>query len=256
LSDTTGDDGEIVTNLDLAHGAAVYRAALDEVFPSIGPDLVLDLGASDCTSALTVAAFWSGVRVVAWECNPERAVLGAANIRRATSLGARVLLVPAAATNSSGLAVFYPVNENAEAGSMFKPSGGYDAVEKYTTPAVPLSVFGLRVRDWAEREGVTAIDAAWLDLQGGELAALTGFGEALLSTVQVVQAEVCYRDIYEGSPLWPDVREWMRATGFALVARSEMLSGHWGDALWCRPVMLEAVRREVATTMQGLPARP
>jgi len=253
-----GPDGEIVTCRDITHKAACYLAALGEIFPSIGPELVLDLGASDCASALTVAAAWSGVRVVAWECNPERVVAGMAKLREAKAVGARVSLVPAAAMERSGLESFWPVRENAEAGSLFRPSGGYDAIERYSTPETPLSVFGLRVRDWAAREHVRAIDAVWLDLQGGELGALTGFGPELLGTVQVVQSEVCYRDIYADAPLWPDVQAWMDAAGFTLVARSEMLGGHWGDALWSRPAQLEGgrVRAAVAAAIAGCPDRP
>lgn len=254
----TGPDGEMLVRRDITHKAACYLAALSEIFPSIGPELVLDLGASDCTSALTVAAAWSGVRVVAWECSPERVIAGMTALRAAGAVGSRVSLVPAAAMERSGLESFWPVRENAEAGSRFRPSGGYDSIERYSTADTPLSVFGLRVRDWAEREHVRAIDAAWLDLQGGELGALTGFGPELLGTVQVVQAEVCYRSIYADAPLWPDVRAWMEAAGFVLVVRSEMLGGHWGDALWCRPAQLEGggVRRAVAAALEGLPERP
>jgi FkbM family methyltransferase len=70
--------------------------------------------------------------------------------------------------------------------------------------------------DWANAHGIRAVDFLWLDLQGGELAALRG-ASTLLAGVRVVYSEVSLKPMYEGGPLYPELREWLAARGFSVV---------------------------------------
>lgn len=248
----------IVTDRDITAGGAVFFAALDAVFPAVGPATVFDVGASDCTSSLAVAARYPLARVFALECDEARIVAALRKLaENRPGPGERVTLIPAAAARASENRTFYPVRENAEAGSLFAPSGEYDYRERYTV-RVPggCEVLALRIADVARREGVEAIDAAWMDCQGSELEALEGMGELAGEALRVVQLETCYRGMYAGAPLWPELDAWLQARGFACVVRSEMLDGHWGDALYVRAPWAAIVEPAVAAVLERCPRRP
>lgn len=67
--------------------------------------------------------------------------------------------------------------------------------------------------DWAHEFGVRRLDLLWLDLQGHELTVLKG-GQVLLSTVRALFVEVNLVELYEGAPLYPELKSWLGAQGF------------------------------------------
>lgn len=73
------------------------------------------------------------------------------------------------------------------------------------------------IDQWAAEHNIPKIDMLWLDMQGGELAALKA-SPTILSTVSVIVAELEFVEAYEGQPLYLEVRSWLEEQGFALVA--------------------------------------
>ena len=53
----------------------------------------------------------------------------------------------------------------------------------------------------------------WVDLQGAELKALTG-ASRVLPKVKLIHAEVSFRPVYIGQPLFWEVNRFMRTHGF------------------------------------------
>jgi hypothetical protein len=62
-------------------------------------------------------------------------------------------------------------------------------------------------------------------MQGHEFAALRA-APRLVHTVSVIVMEVFLKELYEGAPLWPEVRGWLEARGFRIEA--ELLP--WPDS--------------------------
>ena len=81
------------------------------------------------------------------------------------------------------------------------------------TFAEDITVDAVTLDDWAVQEEVYSVDLLWLDLQGMEMAVLNAAPNVLAHT-QAVMMEVSRRELYAGSPLYPDVVRWMRARGF------------------------------------------
>lgn len=243
----------IVTTRDIAHEERGFRAAIEAVMPLVGPQWILEAGTHDGATTVRLAHAYPGAKVATFEPDPTSAsgIMGA--LRGAGVLGRTVFTV-AALTSETGPTTLYRVKENRGASSLAKPSGGYDHIERYTVEA-EIPAWGTRVDAWAEREGVPAIQAAWLDLQGGELEALRGFGR-MLETLQVLQVETCYRGIYEGTPLWPELCNQIEAWGLRPVVRSELLGGHWGDAIFVREGWERVAADEVSRAIAGCPERP
>lgn len=74
------------------------------------------------------------------------------------------------------------------------------------------SVHTVRLDDVPETEGVDFIK---IDIQGGELAALSNATERLAG-VLAIQTEVEFLEMYVGQPLFSDVDQFLRKHGFAL----------------------------------------
>ena len=79
---------------------------------------------------------------------------------------------------------------------------------------------------WAQQWKVPRIDFIWLDIQGAELRALKGMGK-LIDTVKAMHLEVSTREMYEGTELYPEVLEWVKARGFK-VGMEEFERGQFG----------------------------
>jgi hypothetical protein len=95
--------------------------------------------------------------------------------------------------------------------------------EKINVPVVTLG-------DWAYSQGTVRVDFLWLDLQGGELAALQG-ASRILPTCHFMLRSVA--QTYEGASLYPEFRAWMEAWGFR-VAREELPSSDMGNVVFVR----------------------
>ena len=78
---------------------------------------------------------------------------------------------------------------------------------------------------WAENNAIDRVDLLWLDLQGSEPDVLQA-SPKILSTVQAIYTEVSLKELYEGTPLYPEFRQWLEAQGFR-VQREELA---WEDA--------------------------
>ena len=80
----------------------------------------------------------------------------------------------------------------------------------------------------AEHE-VDRIDGLWMDIQGGELAALRSLGERI-HDVGVIYTEVEFFEIYAGQPLFWRLWWYLRRKGFVLHG-FPWRSGYFGDAV-------------------------
>lgn len=69
------------------------------------------------------------------------------------------------------------------------------------------------IDSWAKENRVEKIDIMWLDMQGGEMAALKG-AEEIIKTTQVIYTEVSLKPMYDQSPLYPEFKAWMDKQGF------------------------------------------
>jgi len=84
---------------------------------------------------------------------------------------------------------------------------------------------------WAQEHAVDHVDLLWLDMQGYELNALM-HGQKILSTVKAISIEVEFVEAYKGQYLYQDIKTWLEAKGFHIIAIVDY--GWFGDALFVR----------------------
>ncbi len=141
-------------------------------------------------------------------------------------------------------------------------SGGTDASSSLLAPKATLMVnphvvfqeqvlvSALTLDAWAAQNNCLRVDFLWLDMQGGELAALKS-APRVLKTVQAIHLEVATAELYENNPLYPEVRAWLEAQGFVLAAE-EAAQAAGGNAFFVRSGVRLSLPRLVVITARKL----
>jgi len=79
-----------------------------------------------------------------------------------------------------------------------------------------IDVLGLKLDTWAKWQNVERIDFAWLGMQGFELPMLKA--SRLSTNIKVIYIEVGFVEMYEGQPIYKDVKDWMLKNDYELKA--------------------------------------
>lgn len=85
---------------------------------------------------------------------------------------------------------------------------------------------------WARSKAVR-IEFLWLDMQGFELEGLRA-GEAVLQRVRAIHTEVSTRETYVGAALYPELKSWLEARGFAVEIEAIPAGSDMGNVLFVR----------------------
>lgn len=193
--------------------------------------VIFEAGASRGMDTAKFARIWPKGEIYAFE--PEPATF--AVLTRETEVFANVKRFQLALSDQSGCASFHVASRGDNAGvtdasSLLKPLDltkelfNLDFKTQVTVQTVTLSDFMLN-------HGINHIDLMWLDMQGMEIHCLMASKDAL-RMVDRIYMEVCLRPLYEGAPLYPEVRKMMYSVGFE--PRWEFLNPLQGDVLFER----------------------
>lgn len=188
--------------------------------------VILEAGAHRGTDTIALARMFPLGRIHAFE--PIRELYE--QLRRNTAECPNVTTYPLALGEAETVESMW-VGGSAEDGSssLLAPKAHLDVygdIRFDRTQAVHLTT----ISEWARREGVERIDGMWLDMQGYELTALKAAGP-VLATTRAMILEISALELYDGSPLWPEVRGWLEGNGFRVRTESWHKSGVDGDAL-------------------------
>jgi FkbM family methyltransferase len=189
---------------------------------------IVEVGANDCVETVAFATTYPAARIFSFECNPDTLPLCTDRIAPYQN----ITLVPVAVGEREGTVDFYKaarVGEDWNTGA----SSLYQANEKYIDfkqdkITVPMSTLKKELGS----RGVTTIDLIWMDLQGAELSALKGLGDTLLTNTAFIQTEVEHVPLYEGQPLFGDVRRFLHQKGFRLLTYSGGAGRQFSDVIF------------------------
>lgn len=146
--------------------------------------------------------------------------------------------------------------------TMHVSSGGTDASSSLLTPKEHLAinphvafeeqitVSALTLDTWAEQNHCAGVDLLWLDMQGGELAALQAAPQILV-TVQAIHLEAATVELYADNPLYPEVRAWLEAQGFQVEIEA-LAHASGGNAFFVRQGTRLSLSRLLALTARKL----
>lgn len=170
------------------------------------PSVVYDVGAEAGLFTVLARSRFPGCTVHAFEPLPEhhdryRARVGAMErtALHTVALGAASSELPMHVTRASEASSFFPVADPGNA------------------PVAERRVPVVRLDEYVALHGLPHPDLIKLDVQGYELEALRG-GLGALSHARHVVAEVSFRELYVGQPLFHDVAAFLAERGFTVTA--------------------------------------
>lgn len=193
--------------------------------------VIVEAGAFDGTNTREFLGHWQDCRVHAFEPVPSafRRLLSVAE-----EFPGRVFAHPLAIGSSPGRAVMHVSSApggGEQSSSLLPPAATLDEFPFVEFSGATAEVEVVTLDDWADGCGVDRVDFLWLDLQGLELAALRG-AEHLLGGCSAIHCEVQNVALYEGAPLYPEVRAWLARQGFRPVCEAVFRRG--GNVLFVR----------------------
>ena len=213
---------------------------------------VVDVGARDGSETREFAQRLRSARVFAFECNPQ--TLPAC--RSTVSALPNAELIEKAVAARVGPMTLFPIDPertettwadgNPGASSLFRASGKYP-VESYAQDEI--TVQGTTLEAFMEERGLGSIDLLWMDIQGAEKLALKGLGTRIRD-VKLVHTEVEFVEIYSGQPLFGEVKSFLNAAGFRLVAFTAM-GPFSADAVFANTAVLDRLGRARALVLDS-----
>lgn len=179
-----------------------------EIAPYLPADpVILEAGACDGVDTVRFAAQWPDAVIHAFEPVPALQ----AEVRLRTTHLPQVHFYPLALAGSAGEAVMYVVDP----GAGMKRGSSSLLARQEREPNYDIRVCTETIAGWAAANAVDRIDLMWLDMEGGELAALKAAGP-ILDTVKAVSMEVTREESDAGVPRYEEVVAWMGSQGFRI----------------------------------------
>jgi FkbM family methyltransferase len=216
----------------LTREVQAFLVAYKKIFGEI-PKVVVECGARDFLETTLFSQLNPEGRIYSFECNP----FTLPTCRERLTKLPNVELIEKAVSDKDGKLSFYPTDPlkteskfkdgNPGASSLFKASPNYTR-EKYVQNEI--TVTATRLDTFISEKGIHAIDAMWMDIQGAELMALRGLGNSI-HDVGLIYLEVEFFEIYQGQPLFADLKQFLNEQGFQLWGFTNFYS-FYADAIF------------------------
>jgi 2-O-methyltransferase len=189
--------------------------------------VIVEAGAHDGRDTLGLSRTWRDGRVHAFEPVPALFQTLRARVGRRPN----VRCYPLALSDRSGTAEMFISRGATDASSSLLRPTGHLSEHSNVLFDQRIAVATTTLDAWVEAEMLDTVDFLWLDMQGGELAALRAAPNTI-EMVSVVYMEVSLVDLYDGAPLYPEVRRWMSDRGFSVIR--EELPATEGNVVFLR----------------------
>jgi FkbM family methyltransferase len=177
---------------------------------------VIDVGAHVGETALRFSEVFREARIYSFEPDPANYAELVAGTRRCQN----ITPVQRAVAESDGEIVLHR-NRFSQTHSLLRPSqtaGEFLVSAELLEPIDKIAVLTTSLDHFCEAQGVTGPDVLKIDAQGAEIRVLEG-ARALLArrAIPLIFLEVNFVPLYEESPLFPEVYQYLYDRGYRLV---------------------------------------
>lgn len=181
------------------------------------------------------------------------------HLRRRYVRDAKVTVQQAAVTDLDGECNF-TVNCADDSSSLLEADveGIPDSYQRSMSPAHSLTVPAVTIDRYCASLNIPKIDILKLDIQGGELRALKGAGNALRSrSIRLIYSEVFFLPFYTGQPLFGDQLAFLAQLGYVLHGiYNPAFSGQtgrlqWADCIFVNEELAVRSRELMRTSMRA-----
>jgi FkbM family methyltransferase len=195
--------------------------------------VALDVGSRDGLQSIELANAFPHARVVAIEGNPDTMP----DLLKNIAAHPRVSAVETLVNDYNGETTFYQIDRektvtphkdgNPGASSLFVADQSYPA-ETYVQKSITRPCKTLD--QICDELGLDTVDIIWMDLQGAEIKAFSGF-LGRLARVRYINVEVTHKSLYVGQPLFAEFEAFMDQHGFDRISRVD-LNSYFEDAVY------------------------
>lgn len=195
-------------------GLEVDGISIEEIERTIGPPrTVFEAGACDGRDTVRMATAWPSASIYALEPIPSAYRVAAQAAQHLDNVDLRPLALSARiGTDRMHVSSWADGSPRPHSSSLLKPTR-HTAAHPTIVFRETVEVETLTLDAWLGSTNETVIDLLWLDLQGSELSVLRASPDAL-KRIRAVHMEVSREELYEKSPTYFEVLDWMASEGF------------------------------------------
>jgi FkbM family methyltransferase len=166
--------------------------------PQYSPSVIIDAGSRDLGQSIEFTNEFPTAQIYAFEPNPHQYQI-CVNLAREYK---NIKVLPFALSDIDGEATFHVTPSNIGVSSLLEPTDVPWGENSFYT----ITVKTVRLDKVLTELGVSKVDILWMDVQGGELAALRGYGNFIENT-DFVQCEASQFPYYKDHPLRPELEQ-------------------------------------------------
>lgn len=186
------------------------KIPLDTIRQYLPPNpIVFEAGAHIGSDTTEMAGNWPDAEIYAFEPIPKIFKQLESNTKRFKSIHCYKLAI---GEKSGRMKIHVSGGDSDGSSSILEPKEHLSLHPNVTFPK-QISVKVESIDSWAAKHKVKRVDFLWLDLQGLELGALKG-ATKILKTVSAIHTEVNLVEVYEGVPLYTELKGWLESQGF------------------------------------------
>jgi len=197
--------------------------------------IIIEAGAFNGHESILFAKTWPQATIYSFEPVPQIFEL----LQNNTKNFSQIHCFQLALSNKNGCAPFVVSEEKnrpnipSAAGSLLIPKEHWKNSSTLFNKMIVVPTIILD--DWAKKNDISNVDFLWLDTQGTELDILKS-SPGILATVKVIYIEVEFIEAYAGQPLYSDIKKFLEAQGFKVIARDfDDPPKHWyGNVVFVR----------------------
>ncbi len=184
-----------------------------DLIKTLLPDnpIIIEAGAHKGRDTIKMAKLWPNGRIHAFEPVPSLF----AELTAITAGYPQVTCHPVALSDKESEATLYVSSGASTAASSLLEPHTYRA-ERPEVLFNPLPVYTTTLTRWSTLHGLLAVDFLWLDMQGGELAALEG-AQNLIPQLSALVVEVNLTERFKGAPTYEEILAWAYRNSFKAV---------------------------------------
>jgi FkbM family methyltransferase len=197
--------------------------------------IIIEAGAFTGGDTQRLSSFWPQATIHAFEPVPDIFALLKTNVSSLHNVHCH----PMGLSDTTGTAQFYVSESPKKPGAPFQAGSLLKPKERLKLSPVQynktITINAITLDDWAQQNNIPHVDFAWLDMQGYELNVLKA-SPRMLATLKVIYTEVEFVEAYENQYMYHDVRTWLEAQGFIMIARDFSDNPDWfyGNAVFVK----------------------
>ena len=173
--------------------------------PQYSPSVIIDAGTRDLNQSIEFSQEFPEAKIYSFEPNPHQYQICAEKALAYPN----IKVFPFALSDVEGEATFHVTPSNMGASSLLEPMDVPFGENRFHT----VKVQTVRLDRVLSELGVSKVDILWMDIQGGELAALRGYGD-YIKTTDFIQCEATQFAYYKGHPLRPELEKFFDENGY------------------------------------------